>query len=92
MNTLFFGIVAGLTAAFFSSVSYLVDRHHGTRDKHMSRRLLIFAHAIMGVICAVTVVSIFFKDGIGFGIWRWSMWYTCLKSTADYFVGTSGVF
>ena len=92
VNTLFLGMIAGLTAAFFSSVSYLVARHHGTRQKHMSRRLLIFAHAIMGVICAVTVLSIFFKDGIVFDIWRWSIWYPCLKSTATYFVGTSVIF
>ena len=92
VNTLFFGIMAGLTAAFFSSVSYLVARHHGTREKHTSRRLLIFAHAIMSIMCALVVLSIYLTDENMLGIWRWSIWYPCLKSTATYFVGTSVVF
>jgi H+/Cl- antiporter ClcA len=56
LNTLFFGIGAGLTAAFFSSLSYLISRHHGTREKHASRRLLIFAHVIMGLTCAIAAL------------------------------------
>ena len=59
MNTLLFGILAGLAAAFFSSVSYLVSRHHGTREKQASRRMLIFAHVIMGVLSASAALSIY---------------------------------
>ncbi len=92
MNTFFFGIMAGLTAAFFSSVSYLVARHHGAREKHTSRRLLIFAHAIMGVTCLLLVLPFYCRDEIVIGIWRWSIWYPCIKSTATYFVGTSVIF
>ena len=92
MDTLFFGIMAGLTAAFFSSISYLVARHHGTREKHASRRLLIFAHAIMGIMCALVASSMYLTNENVLGIWRWSIWYPCLKSTATYFVGTSVVF
>lgn len=51
MHTLTLGILAGLATAFFSALSYLVSRHYGTKDGGSSLRLLVFAHALMGIIC-----------------------------------------
>jgi drug/metabolite transporter (DMT)-like permease len=51
MQTLTLGILAGLTTAFFSAVSYLISRYHGTKDGGSSLRLLVFAHALMGIAC-----------------------------------------
>ena len=92
MNTLFFGIVAGLTAAFFSSVSYLISRHHGTRERHASRRLLIFAHVIMGFTCGLFALSSYSSEILFSRIWRWPIWLPCFVSTGTYFFGTSAVF
>jgi len=43
------GVLAGLVAALASAVSYLVSRHHGNRVRGGSVRLLVLAHAVMGV-------------------------------------------
>lgn len=45
------GVAAGLAAAAFSAVSYLVSRHHGTRTPGGSMRLLVQAHVLMGLAC-----------------------------------------
>jgi len=50
------GVAAGLAAAFFSALSYLVSRHHGVRQRALGRRrsalrLLVLAHQIMAVVC-----------------------------------------
>ena len=92
MNTLLFGILAGLAAAFFSSVSYLVSRHHGTREKHASRRMLIFAHVIMGIFSASAAISIYSQEILSTRIWTWDIWLPCFISTATYFFGTWAVF
>lgn len=92
MNTLLFGILAGLAAAFFSSVSYLVSRHHGTREKQASRRMLIFAHVIMGTFSASAALAIYSLEIFSPGMWTWDIWLPCFISTATYFFGTSAVF
>ena len=92
MTTLFFGIIAGLTAAFFSSVSYLISRHHGARERHASRRLLIFAHVIMGFTCGLFALSSYSSEILFSQIWRWNIWLPCFVSTGTYFFGTSAVF
>ena len=92
MNTLILGIGAGLTAAFFSSVSYLISRHHGTRERHASRRLLIFAHVLMGLTCAIAVPITYSTDILLSGIWHWNIWLPCVVSTGTYLFGTSAVF
>lgn len=51
MHTLALGILAGLATAFFSAVSYLISRHHGTKAGGGSLRLLVFAHVLMGTVC-----------------------------------------
>jgi len=50
------GVAAGLAAAFFSALSYLVSRHHGVRQRAQGRRrsalrLLVLAHQIMAAVC-----------------------------------------
>ena len=92
VNTLIFGIAAGLTAAFFSSVSYLVSRHHGTRERHASRRLLIFAHVLMGLTCAIAALITYSPTILFSGIWHWTIWLPCVVSTGTYLFGTSAVF
>jgi len=51
MHTLTLGILAGLATAFFSALSYLISRHHGTKHGGGSLRLLVFAHVLMGIVC-----------------------------------------
>lgn len=48
-GTLPLGMAAGLVAAAASAVSYLVSRHHGNRAGGGSLRLLVVAHAVMGL-------------------------------------------
>jgi drug/metabolite transporter (DMT)-like permease len=45
------GLVAGIAAAAFSALSYLISRHHGNRAGGGSLRLLVLGHIIMGLIC-----------------------------------------
>ncbi len=45
------GVVAGIVAAAAAAVSYLVLRHHGNRTADGSRRLLVLAHFVMGLVC-----------------------------------------
>lgn len=45
------GVAAGLAAAAFSAVSYLVSRHHGSRAAGGSLALLVRAHVLMGIVC-----------------------------------------
>lgn len=55
MNALLPGIVAGIASAFFSSLSFLVARHAGTRPSGgpggAPLRLLIDAHVVMAAAC-----------------------------------------
>ncbi|MEO1991505.1 MAG: DMT family transporter [Pirellulales bacterium] len=51
MQTLTLGILAGLTNAFFSALSYLLSRHHGQKHRGGSFQLLVLAHVLMGIIC-----------------------------------------
>ncbi|MFM8891453.1 MAG: DMT family transporter [Planctomycetia bacterium] len=50
------GVLAGLTAAFFSALSYLISRHHSLHQRAAGRkgatlRLLALAHTLMGAAC-----------------------------------------
>lgn len=45
------GVCAGIASAVLSSVSFLVSRHHGSRDRGASLRLLVLAHLLMGATC-----------------------------------------
>jgi drug/metabolite transporter (DMT)-like permease len=56
MNDLPLGIAAGLTAAFFSAVSYLISRQYGLAQRALGRqgvalRLLAIAHLLMAAVC-----------------------------------------
>lgn len=53
---LWLGVVAGLASAFFSAISYLVSRHHATRQPARGRhgaalRLLTASHLVMAAVC-----------------------------------------
>jgi drug/metabolite transporter (DMT)-like permease len=57
------GVVAGLAAAFFSALSYLVSRHHGLVQRALGRRavplrLLALAHVIMAAVCLPACVAL----------------------------------
>lgn len=92
VNLLAFGIAAGLTAACFSSLSYLVSRHHGTRRPGGSRRLLALAHVLMAVAC-VPAFLFAVPPGVPVtAVLTPAVWQACLVSTAAYFVGTACVF
>ena len=92
MNSLAFGIAAGLTAACFSSLSYLVSRHHGTRRPGGSRRLLLLAHLVMAAACVPAVVALVPAGVPISALATRDVWLACLVSTASYFVGTACVF
>jgi len=51
MDTRSLGIVAGLAAAAFSALSYLITRHHGNQQGGGSLRLLVQGHFLMGLAC-----------------------------------------
>lgn len=92
VNPLAFGIAAGLAAACFSSLSYLVSRHHGTRRPGGSRRLLLLAHLVMAAVCA-PVTSLLMPSGVAVSALATSaVWQACVVSTGAYFIGTACVF
>ena len=49
-GSLALGVATGLVAALASAISYLVSRHHGNRAGGGSLRLLVVAHAVMGLM------------------------------------------
>jgi len=92
VNALAFGIAAGLTAACFSSLSYLVSRHHGTRRPGGSRRLLLLAHLVMALACVPTVLLLL-PSGVSLrALFTPAVWQACVVSTGAYFIGTACVF
>lgn len=92
VNPLAFGIAAGLTAACFSSLSYLVSRHHGTRRPGGSRRLLLLAHLVMAAACVPAVAALLPAGVPVSALATRAVCLACLVSTASYFVGTACVF
>lgn len=92
MNPLAFGIAAGLTAACFSSVSYLVSRHHGTRRPGGGRRLLVLAHLVMAAACLPALRLTLPADVPVTAVLTPAVWKACLVSTGAYFIGTACVF
>lgn len=92
VNPLAFGIAAGLAAAFFSSISYLVSRHHGTRRPGGSRRLLVIAHLLMGLGCVPVAWQLLpaTKSLTAFTVP--AVWVPCLISTLSYFGGQACLF
>jgi drug/metabolite transporter (DMT)-like permease len=86
------GMLAGLAAAFFSSVSYLVSRHYGTRQQGGGRRLLLLAHLVMGAICGPIAVGLLPAGSFAQLVQDPAVSIPCLVSTGAYFLGTSIVF
>jgi len=63
------GVVAGLLAALFSALSYLVSRHHclthpELRGRTGGPRLIVQAHALMGIVC-IPVCLLLWPVGTG---------------------------
>jgi hypothetical protein len=92
VNSLAFGVAAGLGCALFSSISYLVSRHHGTRRSGGSRRLLVLAHLLMGIACLPVAWQLIPAEVSSTTLWSRSIWTACFVSTGSYFVGQACVF
>ena len=92
MTPLAFGVAAGLGCALFSSISYLISRHHGTRRPGGSRRLLVLAHLLMGLACLPAAWLLIPPETSATAIFSWNVWSACFVSTGSYFVGQACVF
>jgi drug/metabolite transporter (DMT)-like permease len=92
VTQLTFGISAGLVAALCSSLSYLISRHHGTRRPGGSRRLLLLAHVVMGLVCVPAVFLLLPSPAVASKLTTATVWQACLVSTGSYFIGTACVF
>lgn len=92
VTPLAFGVAAGLAAAFFSSVSYLISRHHGTRRPGGSRRLLVLAHLLMGLGCVPVTWQLLPPTSSGAAFAVPTIWVPCLISTLSYFGGQACLF
>ncbi len=56
MRFVWLGVLSGLAAAFFSSLSYLISRHYGLQQDprqtgSAALRLLVCSHVLMGSVC-----------------------------------------
>jgi len=82
------GVAAGLAAALASAVSYLVSRHHGSRGRGGSLRLLVQAHLLMGLaslpLCWWLAPAVWPADS------RWLL--PLAGSVATYLAGQAAVF
>jgi len=92
VTPLAFGVAAGLGCALFSSISYLISRHHGTRRPGGSRRLLVLAHLLMGLACLPVAWLLIPAETSATAIFSWNVWSACFVSTGSYFVGQACVF
>ena len=101
MNSLLLGVVAGLAAAFFSSLSFLVARHHGSRHDGTRRstgpggpplRLLGDAHLLMGAVC-LPLAWVLWPAGLPlFGGRLWTALLPIGGSTLSYLLGQACMF
>ena len=92
MTPLAFGVAAGLACALFSSISYLISRHHGTRRPGGSRRLLVLAHLLMGLACLPVAWWLIPAETSADRLFSWPIWSACFVSTGSYGVGQACVF
>ncbi len=68
LNGLWIGVAAGLLAALFSALSYLVSRHHvrthpELREGEGGMRLIVQAHVLMGIVCIPACWFFWPEDG-----------------------------
>jgi drug/metabolite transporter (DMT)-like permease len=82
------GVAAGLFAAAASAVSYLVSRHYGSRAPGGSLRLLVQAHAVMGLASLPIVALVAPASWPPTLAWLWPL----AGSMGFYVVGQAGVF
>jgi drug/metabolite transporter (DMT)-like permease len=92
VTPLAFGMAAGLAAAFFSSISYLISRHHGTRRPGGSRRLLVLAHLLMSLGCVPVTWQLLPSAESVSAFTVPAVWLPCLISTLSYFGGQACLF
>lgn len=88
MPSLTLGIIAGLTAAAASAISYLITRHHGTRQGGGSLRLLVQGHFLMGVASLPLAAVLWPQPGPPVAAWLPSL----LGSALAYLVGQGVIF
>lgn len=82
------GIIAGLTAAALSALSYLITRHHGNRQGGGSLRLLVQGHFLMGV-ASLPLIALLWPQTPP----PWTAWLPPLIASAlCYLVGQGVVF
>ena len=76
-----YGILGGLSAAFFQSLSYLATRHFVHGRSGGTRMLLVLAHILMGVASIALLAMIWPAGGV-----PWSTIAIPLFSTAFFYV------
>jgi drug/metabolite transporter (DMT)-like permease len=84
---LLLGVTAGLATALLSAVSFLVSRHHGGRAGG-ALRLLVLAHAIMGLAC-IPAAALLWPTGLPL---RRGWIAPLVGSAGTYLVGQAVVF
>jgi len=62
------GVIAGLLAAFFSALSYLVSRHHVLSHPELQgegggKRLIVQGHVLMGIVCIPACLLLWPRGG-----------------------------
>lgn len=85
--TIALGVAAGLAAGFFSAVCYFISRDHGTRGGS-SLRLLVLAHALMGLACLPAAWLLWPAGLAADARWAWPL----AGTTASYLLGQVLVF
>lgn len=88
MSSLTLGIIAGLTAAALSALSYLITRHHGNRQGGGSLRLLVQGHFLMGVASLPLIWLLWPQTAPPLAAWLPPL----LGSALSYFLGQAVVF
>ena len=85
---LFFGILAGLGAAFSQAFSYLFSRHFVTASGRSARQLLALAHVLMAGLSLLLAPFVFLPPREGWG----SIALPLLGTAGCYFCGQAAFF
>jgi len=85
---IYFGIVLGLTAALFQSLSYLFARRFSSGRANPHARLLASSHIVMGVV-ALAALPWVWPEGVR---WDWTWGRPVILCTLYYLVGQGAMF
>lgn len=88
MHTLSLGIIAGLTAAACSALSYLIARHHGARQPGAGHTMLVQAHVLMGAASLPLVWWLWPAVPPPLTSWMWPL----MGSAVWYIAGQASIF